>query len=76
MSEARKVRIYEELHCPFCGSTYIDYKNESFNYKAAFWAVLFLHVWGLLFGFFCRKRTECYCQDCGSQFSYYEEERV
>lgn len=60
--------MYELIHCPFCGSTEIAYWKEHFNYKAAFWGTLFLSIWGLLFGFFCRKRTKCKCGDCGCEF--------
>ena len=63
--------MYEVLHCPFCGSTDISEREESFNYKAAFWAALFIHIWGVLFGFFCRKRTICTCNECGNEFSFY-----
>lgn len=77
MSEPRKVQVYEELHCPFCGSTEIIPSKENFNYKAGFWGVIFLHVFGLLiFGFGCRKRIECDCQYCGSRFSFYKNEVV
>lgn len=64
--------MYDELHCPFCGSPEITYKSEGFNHRAAFWAVLFLHAWGILFGLFCRKRTMCICRRCGGEFSFYE----
>lgn len=64
--------MYAEIHCPFCGSTDINSARESFNYKAAFWAVLFIHLWGVLFGLLCRKRTMCHCVDCGNEFSFYE----
>jgi len=63
--------MYDELHCPFCGSTDIYDSQESYNYKAAFWGVVFLHAFGILFGWFCRKRTECHCNDCGNEFSFY-----
>lgn len=77
MREARKVMVYEYVHCPFCGDTYITLKTESFNYKAGFWGAIFLNVFGILFfGFLCRKRTECYCHNCGSRFTYYENERA
>lgn len=66
------MNIYDEIHCPFCGSTKIYYRKEGFNYKAAFWGTLFLSLWGLLFGIFCRKRMKCECMDCGGEFSYYE----
>lgn len=64
--------IYEEVHCPFCGSTDIDGSSESFNFKAAFWGTLFLSIWGVVFGWLCRKRTNCYCHRCGREFSFYE----
>ncbi len=77
MSEARKIMVYEYPHCPFCGDTHITLTTESFNYKAGFWGGFFLHwVGGLLFGLLCRKRTECYCHNCGSIFSYYDNEVV
>lgn len=77
MSEARKVMVYEYVHCPFCGETDITLETESFNYKAGFWGGFFLHwVGGLLFGLLCRKRTECHCHNCGSIFSYYDNEVV
>ena len=64
-------RLYDELHCPFCGSTdIIDWKEE-FNYKAAFWGALFLPLWGILFGWFCRRRTMCHCNECDNEFSFY-----
>ena len=64
--------MYEDIHCPFCGSTDIFYYGESFNYKAAFWGGIFLHIIGaLIFGFACRKRTECLCNECGEKFSFY-----
>ena len=34
-------RLYDELHCPFCGSTDITDWKESFNHRAAFWGVFF-----------------------------------
>lgn len=61
----------QKLTCPFCGNPIINYRKESFNYKAAFWAALFLSLWGILFGFFCRKRTICYCKNCRNEFSFY-----
>ena len=64
--------MYEYLHCPFCGSTDLECCKENFNYKAAFWGALFLHIWGILFGVFCRKRTICNCNNCGNKFSYYD----
>jgi hypothetical protein len=64
--------MYEEIHCPFCGGTNITCSKEGFNFKAAFWGALFLSLWGILFGVFCRKRTKCKCSDCGREFSYYE----
>ena len=63
--------MYEDLHCPFCGSTDISDRRESFNYEAAFWAALFIHIWAFLFGFFCHKRTICRCNDCGNEFLIY-----
>lgn len=70
-----KVMVYEHIHCPFCGDTHITLTTESFNYKAGFWGAVFLHAFGaLIFGFLCRKRTECHCHHCGSWLSYYEEE--
>ncbi len=64
--------MYDELHCPFCGSTNIYDCRESFNYKAAFWGLFFFYiVGGLLFGLVCRKRIECHCNECGSDFSFY-----
>lgn len=69
------VLVYEDIHCPFCGDTHITLTTETFNFKAGFWGAVFLHGLGaLLFGFLCRKRTECHCHNCGSWFSYYEEE--
>lgn len=62
------------IHCPFCGSINITFRREKFNYKAAFWAWLFIRIFGLLFGFFCRKRTLCRCNDCDREFSFYEQE--
>ena len=38
-------KLYDELHCPFCGSTDITDWKEGFNHRAAFWGVLFLHFW-------------------------------
>ncbi len=64
--------MYHYIHCPFCGSENVRKEKESFNYKAAFWGTLFLSLWGILFGFFCRKRTECHCNECGNDFSFYE----
>ncbi len=64
-------KLYDELHCPFCGSTDITDWKEDFNHRAAFWGVLFLHLWGILFGCFCRKRTMCRCNRCGNEFSFY-----
>ena len=64
-------RLYEELHCPFCGSTEITTWKEGFNHRAAFWGVIFLHIWGILFGCFCRKRTLCRCNRCSNEFSFY-----
>ena len=75
MSEARKVMVYEYVHCPFCGDTDITLSTETFNFKAGFWGGFFMHAIGaLIFGFLCRKRTECHCNNCGSRFSYYDEE--
>lgn len=77
MSDTQRVMVYEYVHCPFCGETDITLTTETFNYKAGFWGGFFLHwLGGLLFGFLCRKRTECFCHNCGSRFSYYEEERA
>lgn len=64
--------MHDELHCPFCGSTDISYRKEDFNFKAAFWACLFLSLWGLIFGWCCRKRIVCRCEDCENEFSFYE----
>ena len=64
--------MYKEIHCPFCGSTDIYEYEEGFNYKAAFWGVLFMHFFGIIFGLLCRKRTICYCEECGSEFSFYD----
>ena len=64
--------LYEYVHCPFCGSSDVENRREKFNYKAAFWAILFLPLWGLLFGAFCRKRTICHCNNCDNEFSFYE----
>lgn len=70
--EEYNYRLYEELHCPFCGSTDINDRVESFNYEAGFWGAFFLHILGgLLFGFCSRKRTECRCNRCGGVFSFY-----
>ena len=67
--------MYNELHCPFCGSTDICSWKEGFNHRAAFWGMFFMHLFGgIFFGLLCRKRTICECQDCGSRFSYYNEE--
>ena len=63
---------YEHIHCPFCGSVEIEGEEETFNYKAGFWGILFLHFLGLLFGFFCRKRVNCRCRNCGGEFSFYD----
>ena len=64
--------MYEDLHCPFCGSIDIYTSTETFNYKAGFWGGFFMHAFGaLLFGFCCRKRTECHCNSCGNEFSFY-----
>lgn len=64
---------YENLQCPYCGGTHFYLTSESFNYKAAFWAGIFLNIIGiLLFGFLCRKRTICHCKECGNEFSFYE----
>lgn len=60
--------MYNELHCPICGSTNIIQGEESFNYKAALIAILFLHLWGLLFGWFGHKRTTGSCSDCNYTF--------
>jgi len=77
MSEARKIMVYEYTHCPFCGSTDITHTKETYNYKAGFWGLIFLNALGMfLFGFLCRKRTICHCHECGSLFSYYDEEVV
>lgn len=77
MGGTRIVQVYEELHCPFCGSTEIYCEEEDYNYKAGFWGGVFLNLIGaLLCGFFCRKRTIAHCNYCGSNFSYYEEECV
>ena len=65
-------KMYELIHCPFCGSTDISERREDFNYKAAFWGVFFAHAAGALFGFFCRKRTICTCNDCYNEFEFYE----
>ena len=48
-------KMYELLHCPFCGSTDISDRKEDFNFRAAFWACLFIHISGVLFGCFCRN---------------------
>lgn len=77
MSGDKKVMVYEYIHCPFCGDGSITQSTESFNYKAGFWGGIFMNALGiLLFGFLCRKRTECHCCNCGSSFSYYDEEVV
>ena len=77
MKEIRKVQVYDYVHCPFCGEAEITLSEESFNYKAGFWGGIFLHLLGaLLFGLLCRKRIICHCHNCGSKFSYYEEERA
>ena len=77
MKEARRVMVHEIVHCPFCGETEITLRKESFNYKAGFWGGFFLHLLGMLiFGLLCRKRTIAHCHNCGSEFSYYEEERA
>ena len=69
------VGLNEHIHCPFCGGTNLTLTTESFNYKAGFWGCIFLRIIGaLLFGLLCRKRTECYCHNCGSRFSFYEKE--
>lgn len=71
--EEYNYRLYDELHCPYCGSTDIDTSTETFNYKAGFWGGFFLHFFGiLLFGFLCRKRIKCYCNRCGGEFSFYK----
>ena len=65
--------FYNEIHCPFCGSTNLSGWRESFNHRAAFWAFFFLHFIGaIIFGLLCRKRTICHCNDCDSEFSFYE----
>lgn len=65
--------MYDELHCPFCGSPEITYWREDFNHRAAFWAFIFLHLIGaIIFGLLCRKRTKCRCRRCGGEFSFYE----
>ena len=40
--------MYEELHCPFCGSTEISVNKETYNYKAGFWGLIFLNAIGML----------------------------
>lgn len=70
--EEYNYRLYDELHCPYCGSTDIYTSTEIFNYKAGFWGGFFLHFGILLFGFLCRKRTKCYCNRCGGEFSFYK----
>lgn len=65
-------RLYDELHCPFCGSTDITDWKEDFNHRAAFWGTFFLHIiGGIIFGLLCRKRTKCHCNRCGNEFSFY-----
>jgi len=66
------VEMYELIHCPFCGSTDIEERREGFNYKAAFWGLLFIHAFGILFGWFCRKRSICTCHECNNKFEYFE----
>lgn len=64
---------YDAIRCPFCGSKNLSYRSEDFNHRAAFWAFIFLHLLGaIIFGLLCRKRTICHCNDCGSEFSFYE----
>lgn len=65
---------YDELHCPFCGSTDIQDYQESYNYKAAFWGIVFIHAIGIILGWLCRKRTICHCNQCGGEFSFYKEQ--
>ena len=64
--------MYNEIHCPFCGSADIYEYEEDFSYKAAFWGVLFLHIFGIIFGLLCRKQIMCYCEECGNEFSFYD----
>ncbi len=64
---------YDRIRCPFCGSRNLEFSKEDFNHRAAFWGTLFLSLWGILFGLFCRKRTYCNCRDCGSGFAFYEQ---
>lgn len=35
-------KMYELLHSPFCGSTDISDRKEDLNFRAAFWACLFI----------------------------------
>lgn len=61
--------MYDEIHCPFCGSTKIFEQEEDFNYEKGFWWGIFCGpVVGYLAGKYSDKRTEYYCQNCGRKF--------
>lgn len=76
MEKPKLVMVYEDIHCPFCGSTDVSQTNESFNYKSGFWGLFFLSwIGALIFGFLCRTRIECICHECGGKFSFYDKER-
>ena len=50
----------------------MKHNNNPVFPKNFFWGAFFLHILGgLLFGFCSRKRTECRCNRCGGEFSFY-----
>ena len=49
-------KMYELLHCPFCGSTEISDRKENFNFRADFWACLFIYIWGVLLAAFAGSK--------------------
>lgn len=64
--------MYDELHCPFCGSTNIYDRKEDFNFEAAFWWMIFFHLLGgFLAGLLSHKKVKCHYNDCGCDFILY-----
>lgn len=61
--------MYDEVHCPLCGSTEIFDKEEELNYESSFWWSILGGVGlGFLVGWFGSKNSEYYCQKCGCKF--------
>ena len=61
--------MYDEIHCPLCGSTEIFEDEERFNYKSGFWGSFIGDIGlGFLFGMFGSKNIEYHCQECGCNF--------